>query len=118
VEVSLSPFFSAYFGGLFIVLGIVIVWRVRATSQLIAARRVPTLYCFAAFVSVCGALCVVLDEEWFSFSRWWKVPLYSAVGTSTRVSHLRSPPSTCSIGCAAQAPPRRRLSSTRPSRCT
>ena len=83
VEVSLSPFFSAYFGSLFIVIGIVIAWRVRSTSQLISARRVPTLYGFAAFVCVCGALCIVLDEEWFSFSRWWKVPLYSAVGTST-----------------------------------
>ena len=82
VEVSLSPFFSFYFGVLFVLIGAVIAWRVKTTAELISATRVPVLYGFAGFVVFCGGLCFVLDEHWFTFSRWWKVPLYTALGVS------------------------------------
>eukprot|EP00928_Gymnodinium_smaydae_P022090 TRINITY_DN18661_c1_g2_i1.p1 TRINITY_DN18661_c1_g2~~TRINITY_DN18661_c1_g2_i1.p1 ORF type:complete len:233 (-),score=56.13 TRINITY_DN18661_c1_g2_i1:104-802(-) len=86
VEISISSFFSLYFGFLFIVVGAIILWRVFSydggDAGSPAARRKP-LAAFAALIIVSGLICFTLEQHWYvGLSAVTKVPLYVILGTS------------------------------------
>lgn len=81
VEISLNPFFSFYFGILFIVVGIAILWRVNSHGS---ATKRWLLFLFATAVLVSGFLCFFFDKNWvFTLSAKAKIPLYATIGLST-----------------------------------
>eukprot|EP00949_MAST-11_sp_MAST-11-sp1_P003144 g3144.t1 len=85
VEISLSEFFSVYFGILFILIGGITFYRVTAEdggSDRIDPARKPLLILFSAVVVLSGLLCFVLDIQWFTFSAATKVPMYTLLGVS------------------------------------
>jgi len=83
VEISLSPFFSLYFGLLFIVVGGLILWRVSGHEQVGDAAKKTQLSGFAVLIIASGVLCFLLDRNWFgSLSAMVRVPLYSVLGLS------------------------------------
>jgi hypothetical protein len=85
VEISISSFFSLYFGILFIVVGGIIIWRIfsqdedNAGSQ---SKRKP-LFAFAMLIILSGLICFTLEQKWYQgLSAIMKVPLYVVLGTS------------------------------------
>lgn len=83
VEVSLSKFFSMYFGILFIAVGIIIFWRLNANSTEDVENRKHQLMALSTLIIISGTLCFFLDKSWlFSLSAFSKVPLYSMLGIS------------------------------------
>lgn len=82
VEISISPFFSMYFGVLFILVGCLILWRVLSqdTSDPFQVKRLQ-LSVFAGTIIFSGALCFLLDRHVFvGLSPAVKVPLYMVLG--------------------------------------
>lgn len=83
VEISLSAFFSVYFGILFVVVGLIILWRISANSDPDAQSRKQHLTFFAALIVLSGVLCFVLEKNWFvGLHTLAKVPLYMVLGIS------------------------------------
>ncbi|KEP65181.1 UNVERIFIED_CONTAM: membrane protein, putative [Hammondia hammondi] len=91
VEISMSSFFSFYFGLLFVTVGSVILWRIQVTSKMTAdvsvgggesdPPRKVQLQFFAALIIVSGFLCFVLKKNWFvGLHPVVKVPLYTLLG--------------------------------------
>eukprot|EP00933_Yihiella_yeosuensis_P005778 TRINITY_DN110366_c0_g1_i1.p1 TRINITY_DN110366_c0_g1~~TRINITY_DN110366_c0_g1_i1.p1 ORF type:complete len:242 (+),score=37.62 TRINITY_DN110366_c0_g1_i1:96-821(+) len=86
VEISISSFFSLYFGFLFVVVGGIILWRIFsqdvASSDQSSAMRGP-LAIFATLIIVSGLICFTLEQHWYrGQSPLMKVPLYALLGTS------------------------------------
>lgn len=84
IEISVSLMFSAYFGGLFILVGSLILWRV-TSHQALDPLPMPKLYlsAFAGVIIVSGLLCFLLDRKVFVGLRpWMKVPLYTILGSA------------------------------------
>lgn len=82
IEISISPFFSMYFGVLFILVGCLILWRVLSheTVDTIQMKKLH-LSIFAGTIIVSGALCFLLDRKLFvGLAPWVKVPLYMTLG--------------------------------------
>ena len=85
VEVSLSPFFAAAFGMLFLVSGATVVWQV-ALEPAGGDNRVLLLG-FALLVTVSGVVCFLLERDWsHGLSAHAKVPLYALLGVSLSFS--------------------------------
>ncbi|GAW83531.1 hypothetical protein, conserved [Plasmodium gonderi] len=83
VEVSLSKFFSMYFGILFIVVGIIIFWRLNANVIEEAENRRNQLMILAGLIVFSGILCLFFERSWlFSLSPLSKVPIYCVLGIS------------------------------------
>jgi len=89
VEISLSPFFSFYFGFLFIAVGFILFIRGKGIHEHPmspdegAKVRKNQIQFFASLVIISGVLCFLLDKRWFVGVRpMWKVPLYTVLGTS------------------------------------
>jgi len=84
VEISLSSFFSLYFGILFIFVGVVILWRVHSTESYDQQARPKTqLALFAVLIVISGFISIVLERDWFvGLKPMSKVPLYSLLGIS------------------------------------
>lgn len=88
VEISVSPFFSLYFGLLFLAVGSIIMWRLHAVtaSQPLTnaeANRKNQLQFFAWLIMVSGGLCFVLERHWFVGVPYLvKIPLYTLLGIS------------------------------------
>jgi hypothetical protein len=89
VEISISPFFSLYFGVLFVFVGLIIAWRVHGitpnpmTPEDGTVERKQRLMMFAALIIVSGLLCFILEKQWFvGLGPLSKVPLYTVLGTS------------------------------------
>ncbi|EPR60616.1 putative membrane protein [Toxoplasma gondii RUB] len=91
VEISMSSFFSFYFGLLFVTVGSVILWRIQVTSKMAAdvsvgggesdQPRKMQLQFFAALIIASGILCFVLKKNWFvGLHPVVKVPLYTLLG--------------------------------------
>merc|ERR1740129_586782 len=84
VEISVSLMFSAYFGGLFILVGCLILWRV-TSHQALEPLPMPKIYLsiFAGVIILSGILCFVLDRKVFSgMGPKVKVPLYTILGSA------------------------------------
>lgn len=82
IEISISPFFSMYFGVLFILVGCLILWRVQSheTADPLQMKKLH-LSIFAGTIIVSGALCFLLDRRLFvGLAPWMKVPLYMTLG--------------------------------------
>merc|ERR1719343_1090933 len=83
IEISISPFFSMYFGILFTLVGCLIMWRVlshEARSDPLQMKKLH-LSIFAGTIIVSGALCFLLDRRMFvGLAPWMKVPLYMTLG--------------------------------------
>jgi hypothetical protein len=84
VEISLSSFFSMYFGILFIFVGVIILWRVWSQDSYDGQSRPKTqLAAFAVLIIISGVISIVLERDWFVGLRpTAKVPLYSLLGIS------------------------------------
>eukprot|EP00397_Hematodinium_sp_SG-2012_P049282 GEMP01056787.1.p1 GENE.GEMP01056787.1~~GEMP01056787.1.p1 ORF type:complete len:225 (+),score=24.92 GEMP01056787.1:77-751(+) len=79
VEISISAFFSLYFGILFIVVGVIILWRVKVHSSV----RESTLNVFGMLVIVSGCMCFFLENKWyFHLSPLVKIPMYTLLGVA------------------------------------
>lgn len=84
IEISISPFFSMYFGILFILVGCLIMWRVLSyeANDPMQMKKLH-LSIFAGTIIVSGALCFLLDRKMFvGLKPWMKVPLYMTLGLS------------------------------------
>eukprot|EP00405_Crypthecodinium_cohnii_P009235 CAMPEP_0206425640 /NCGR_PEP_ID=MMETSP0324_2-20121206/3908_1 /ASSEMBLY_ACC=CAM_ASM_000836 /TAXON_ID=2866 /ORGANISM="Crypthecodinium cohnii, Strain Seligo" /LENGTH=228 /DNA_ID=CAMNT_0053890453 /DNA_START=58 /DNA_END=740 /DNA_ORIENTATION=+ len=87
VEISISGFFAAYFGILFIIVGGIILWRIfsqESTEGLPpgSSKRQP-LAAFGILIIVSGVICFTLEQQWYrGTSPVLKVPLYMVLGTS------------------------------------
>lgn len=84
IEISVSLMFSAYFGGLFILVGCLILWRV-TSHQALDPLPMPKVYlsAFAGIIVLSGVLCFLLDRKVFVGLRpWMKVPLYTILGSA------------------------------------
>lgn len=82
IEISISPFFSMYFGILFILVGCLILWRVLSheASDPLQMKKLH-LSIFAGTIILSGALCFLLDRKMFvGLAPWMKVPLYMTLG--------------------------------------
>ena len=100
VEISLSPFFSLYFGLLFMSVGGIIIYRLNGAAIFGAASsndadealllapeeeklRKKQLTFFAGLICFSGFLCFVLEKNWFvGLSATTKIPLYTVLGIS------------------------------------
>jgi len=84
VEISISPFFSLYFGILFLVVGILILIRVHNHDHLYSDQyQKMYLMTFAGTIIFSGFLCFLLDRRMFAgLSSSLKVPLYGILGLS------------------------------------
>lgn len=85
VEVSISAFFSFYFGILFIVVGCIIMWRIFGQEPSEGAEDVKKtlLAVFGMLIIFSGLLCFTLEQHWYKgCSVLFKVPLYMMLGTS------------------------------------
>jgi len=89
VEISLSAFFSLYFGILFFVVGSVILWRVGGLNGNPLNfsdgnnTRNNQLVIFACLIIFSGLLCFLLEKNWFvGVGPILKVPLYTILGVS------------------------------------
>jgi len=79
VEISISAFFSLYFGLLFITVGSIILWRVKVHSQ----SEEKALHAFGMLIVFSGFLCFFLEKHWyFNLSPILKCPLYTILGVS------------------------------------
>ncbi|PHJ17685.1 membrane protein [Cystoisospora suis] len=96
VEISMSSFFSFYFGILFVTVGSVILWRIHVTAnsptgagvdgagglETTQARKMQLQF-FATLIIVSGILCFILKKNWFvGLHPIVKVPLYTLLGIS------------------------------------
>ncbi|KAF8821842.1 putative membrane protein [Cardiosporidium cionae] len=83
VEISLSVFFSMYFGFLFVTVGMVLIWRLSVNnSEEARSRRVQLLF-FAGMIILSGMLCFILKRNWFmGLNPIFKIPIYSLLGVS------------------------------------
>jgi len=84
VEISISPMFSVYFCGLFVLIGCLILWRVVSHE---GHDRLPLpklhLSIFAGLIIASGVFCFLVDKRIFAGLRpWMKVPLYTILGSS------------------------------------
>jgi len=79
VEISISAFFSLYFGLLFIAVGSIILWRVKVHS--VADEK--ALNAFGMLIVFSGFLCFFLERHWyFNLNPILKIPLYTILGIS------------------------------------
>lgn len=88
IEISMSLMFSAYFGGLFMLVGCLIMWRV-TSHQALEPLPMPKIYLtiFAAIIIFSGFLCFLLDRKVIVGLRpWMKVPLYTILGSAVSFS--------------------------------
>ena len=110
LEISVNDWFASYFGLLFISVGLIILWRIKAQpkEQLFQAaasagqtpeERKKQLRAFACLILFSGVLCFMLrrfsrydahgnvEQGWYvgitkTFGSWAKIPLYSVLGIS------------------------------------
>ncbi|KAJ1613667.1 hypothetical protein OIY81_879 [Cryptosporidium canis] len=86
VEISLSPFFSTYFGLLFIIIGGLIFWKVYVTimpDEENGVNKRTFLLAFATMIIFSGLICFILENDWFlGITPIIRVPIYTILGLS------------------------------------
>eukprot|EP00389_Voromonas_pontica_P003650 GDKH01005398.1.p1 GENE.GDKH01005398.1~~GDKH01005398.1.p1 ORF type:complete len:246 (+),score=33.37 GDKH01005398.1:199-936(+) len=85
VEISLSSFFSMYFGCLFLSVGGVILWRISSqvacTSDSMLRRK--QLMIFSILILMSGFACFFIDRGFFlRLPSIFKIPVYTLLGVS------------------------------------
>lgn len=81
-EISVSAFFSVYFGVLFLVVGCIILWRVLQPSYGPKSKR-GLMIVLGGVVLASGCLCFVLEKNWFThIGAGTKIPLYATLGVA------------------------------------
>lgn len=82
IEITISPFFSTYFGVLFVLVGLLILWRVNShDSGMHAQMKKLHLSLFAGTILLSGVLCFLVDRKQFrGLVPWMKVPFYTILG--------------------------------------
>lgn len=81
-EISISPFFSVYFGIVFSIVGGMIIWRINQQEDMDSNRRMG-LYLFGGLVILSGIVSILLEKNWFlGLSPGNKIPLYGVLGIS------------------------------------
>eukprot|EP00919_Chromeraceae_sp_WS-2016_P069772 GHVR01165412.1.p1 GENE.GHVR01165412.1~~GHVR01165412.1.p1 ORF type:complete len:244 (-),score=44.79 GHVR01165412.1:245-976(-) len=82
VEISLSAFFSMYFGLVFVVVGGAIIWRVSKQDDDGSSLRKQLIF-FATMIIISGVICFMLERHLFvHMSALSKIPLYVLLGVS------------------------------------
>lgn len=84
IEISISPLFSMYFGGLFGLVGCLILYRVMSheSSEPLPMKKLH-LSIFACLIIFSAFLCFLLDRRMFvGLETWMKVPLYTTLGSA------------------------------------
>lgn len=87
IEVSLNSFFSVYFGVLFTLVGVFMLWRI--ATQYAAGDRETKQFemIFGGAVCASGMVCFLLKRQWcVGLTPLMKVPLYTLLGTSVAFS--------------------------------
>ncbi|CAG9317561.1 unnamed protein product [Blepharisma stoltei] len=80
-EISINPFFSVYFGILFMIVGAVIISRVQQQSNEETKRKY--YFAFGVLVVLSGILCFLLEKNWsLGLGPHLKIPLYAILGIS------------------------------------
>mmetsp|Transcript_83714 Transcript_83714/g.240618 ORF Transcript_83714/g.240618 Transcript_83714/m.240618 type:complete len:233 (-) Transcript_83714:209-907(-) len=86
VEISISGFFSLYFGVLFIIVGGIILWRIFSQESgdgMGSSANKQPLAAFGCLIILSGLICFTLEQQWYrGTSPILKVPLYMILGTS------------------------------------
>jgi hypothetical protein len=83
IEISITPFFAAVFGGVLLLLGCLMLWRKLTEASHGAPLTRVLMLAFSSLVFVSGASCFVLEKDWcHSLSPRAKVPLYVALAVS------------------------------------
>ena len=82
IEISLTPFFSAIFGLVLLLLGVLMIWRKLWERHDTPLMRTLILS-FSCLVLLAGVSCFLLEKNWFrTISPGLKVPMYMALGIS------------------------------------
>ena len=82
IEISLTPFFAAVFGGILMMLGALMLWRKLWEHHSSSITRLLVL-AFSALVFFSGVSCFLLEKDWFKrIPPKAKLPLYMALGVS------------------------------------
>ncbi|GFE55393.1 hypothetical protein protein [Babesia ovis] len=83
VEISTSPFFTLYFAFTFLVIGIVILWRLNASATDGDNSHRQYLRYFGLMIVASGVVCFFLRQSWFTHSPFLlKVSIYTLLGLS------------------------------------
>jgi len=86
IEISLSAFFSLYYGSIFILIGVIILSRLeyhQFPDDPGFKQRKPYVRLFAILIIVSGVLSFVLEKNWFvGFNPLTKIPFYGIVGAA------------------------------------
>jgi len=96
IQVSINAFFNLYFGLIFIITSLTLLFRLRRKSQIeissqpqVGNKRallqinhiVQLVFCLAVFFS--GVLCFTLEEDWFkNYKAKHKIPSYMLLAVS------------------------------------
>lgn len=80
-EISISPFFTVYFGVIFVVLGSLMIFSVRNNQSHIIQSRKQFITKFALMIILSGLLSFLLEKDLVrSMDYKLKIPIYSLVG--------------------------------------
>ncbi|ORM40257.1 uncharacterized protein BXIN_1916 [Babesia sp. Xinjiang] len=83
VEISTSPFFTLYFALTFLVIGIVILWRLNVSKMDGDDNHRQYLRYFGLMIVASGVVCFFLRQSWFTHSPLLlKVSIYTLLGVS------------------------------------
>ncbi|GIX65755.1 uncharacterized protein BcabD6B2_51900 [Babesia caballi] len=83
VEISTSPFFTLYFAFTFIVIGLVILWRLSVSTVDADTKHRKYLRYFGLMILASGFMCFFLRQSWFArFPLIVKLFVYTLLGLS------------------------------------
>jgi hypothetical protein len=84
IIISLNKFFSIIFGICFILLGIILFWRIYTNIVELSKKYIFIFFSFIVFIS--GIFCFILEKKWIYISITGKVSLYGIIGISLSFS--------------------------------
>lgn len=87
IEIAINPFFSTYFGVVFLIIGVGLMWRIHTGDH----QKSPLLMIFASLVVLSGIFCFALEETWMlNVSYLTKIPMFVLLGQSVCFAFLFS----------------------------
>ncbi|UKJ87716.2 hypothetical protein MACJ_000156 [Theileria orientalis] len=83
IELSTSSFFTTYFGVTFLIIGVVILWRVNSSNTMDDKSQKANLRRFGLMIIVSGVFCFFIRNSWFtSLPTVLKTLVYTLLGVS------------------------------------